>query len=402
MHHGAGHRARSGRTPLELADVFRAHGDQLGLLSGRQKKAVTAITRCRTAAMGGHVEQCDRCEFRQISYNSCRDRHCPKCQSLAAARWVEARRADLLPVEYFHVVFTVPQQLHPIFRTNPKIAYQLLFSAVAETLQQVALNPAHLGARIGLTAVLHTWTQKLLFHPHIHCVIPGGGLSPERDRWIPTQSGFFLPVRVLSKVFRGKLLSKFELAADKNRIESRDQEISEILRAAARRQWVVYSKPPFGGPEQVLRYLARYTHRIAISNHRILSMQDGQVTFRWRDRADADTEKLCTIDAAAFLRRFLLHVLPAGLVRIRHYGILANPVRRRTIEQCRKLMRAEEPAVAAESESWQELLLRLTGFDVTVCPRCRKGHMIFQEKISSAWIGALGKPWSIPGRATSP
>jgi hypothetical protein len=377
----AGCPSRAASSRLELADIFRAHGDRLGPLSSVQAQAVRAITSCRTAALGGHVQECDRCGHREISYNSCRNRHCPKCQGLEKARWVEARRADVLPVQYHHVVFTVPQQLHPIFLANPKVAIDLLFRAVSDTLLEVAANPKRLGARIGFTAVLHTWTQTLLYHPHVHVIVSGGGLSPGGDRWISAKAGFFLPVRVLSKVFRGKLLSMLEAASGAVRLRQAPEEIAAIVGSSARKNWVVYSKPPVAGADQVLDYLGRYTHRIAISNERLVSLDDGRVTFRWKDRAHGNQEKLMTLEAEEFLRRFLLHVLPKRLVRIRHYGFLANAVRQKQIAKCRALLGTsadklgDDAACTDRSESWQELLLRLTGRDVTRCPKCREGRL---------------------------
>jgi hypothetical protein len=371
-------------TSLELADLFRRYADRLGPLVGRQAHVIRAITSCRTAALGGHVRQCERCLHQEIAYNSCRDRHCPKCGALAQARWIEARQADLLPVQYFHIVFTIPDVLHALFLAHPKTTIDLLFAAVSETLQEVALNPKRLGAKIGLIAVLHTWTQTLLYHPHIHCIVPGGGLDPSGDRWIQARPDFFLPVRVLSRVFRGKLLSKLQA-----KLAGGNPKVSSVLQQAAMPDWVVYCKPPFAGPEQVLRYLGRYTHRIAISNQRLVSLQNDQVTFRWKDRADGDQSKLMTLDAVQFLKRFLLHVLPRHLVRIRHYGLLGNPVRRERIARCRELLGrpAEVPSAAIllrepnKEETWLELLFRLTGKDLSVCPRCREGKMYIAERI---------------------
>ena len=399
----AGCLSRAARPQVELADIFRAHLQEVGPLNPTQGKAARAITRCRTAALGGHVQKCDRCGHRETSYNSCRNRHCPKCGSLEKARWVEARRADVLPVQYHHVVFTVPSELHPIFLANPKIAFGLLFRAVSQTLLEVAANPRRLGAKIGFTAVLHTWTQALLYHPHIHCIVPGGGLAPDGDRWISAKPGFFLPVRALSKVFRGKLLSMFEAASSAKELRQGPNPVVTILKAAACRNWVVYSKPPVAGPDQVLDYLGRYTHRIAISNDRIVSLQGGRVTFRWKDRAKANQKKLMTLAAGEFLRRFLLHVLPSRLVRIRHYGLLANGVRRRRIAQCRALIPDSRkpltnrlPPAPAE-ETWQEFLLRLTGRDVTRCPKCSQGHLVPVEILEP-----ICHNWWIPGRGTSP
>ena len=364
----------------ELADIFRTHGTQLDGLSAQQRRVVAAILSCRTAALGGHVRECDRgCGYQEISYNSCRDRHCPKCQGLERVRWQEARANDLLPVPYFHVVFTIPSCLHEIFLANSRVAYNLLFTTAAETMKEVAANPKNLGAEIGMTAVLHTWTQCLLYHPHLHLIVPGGGLDPSRCRWIPTQENFFLSVHILSTVFRGKLLAALEKAVASGTIKARlgsGVRVTSLLRRAARPSWVVYAKPPFAGPEQVLTYLGRYTHRIAISNERIVSMEGDQVTFHYRDRANGNCRKAMTLPAVAFLRRFLLHVLPPRFVRIRHYGFLANSVRQQRIALCRRLLGVcAEPEPPAPSESWEEILLRLTGEDVTCCPRCQTGHL---------------------------
>jgi hypothetical protein len=367
----------------ELADIFRAHGRQLEHLSPQQRRVVAAIMSCRTAALGGHVRECDRgCGYREISYNSCRDRHCPKCQGLARVRWQEARAADLLPVPYFHLVFTVPDRLHDVFLTHPPVAYGLLFDAVDTTLREVAGNPNNLGARIGMTAVLHTWTQTLLYHPHLHCIVPGGGLDTSGQRWIPSRANFFLAVRILSTVFRARLLAALQHAVASGNIAAdiRGIPVAKRLRHAARHKWVVYCKRPFAGPKQVVAYLGRYTHRIAISNNRIVAMSDDQVTFLYKDRADGDRRKPMTLPAEAFLRRFLLHVLPPGFVRIRHYGLLANPVRRERIARCRQLLNvAPEPTLPRES--WDQLLLRLTGVDVTRCPQCRAGRLCITRDI---------------------
>ncbi|MGH7410400.1 MAG: IS91 family transposase [Candidatus Methylomirabilis sp.] len=365
---------------LELADVFRGHGDRLEGLTSQQKRAVRSITSCRTAALGGHVQTCDTCGHSEMRYNSCRDRHCPKCGGLDKARWVEARQEDVLPVEYHHVVFTIPQELHALFLANPRVAYGLLFGAAAETLLQVAANPKNLGARIGFTAVLHTWTQTLLYHPHVHCIVPGGGPSPAGDRWVSAKSGFFLPVKILSLVFRGKLLSMLQKAHTDGAVRGPEgHDVAALLVAAACKSWVVYSKPPVAGAHQVIDYLSRYTHRIAISNDRLVAMTDDRVTFRWKDRAHGNQEKVMTLGAPEFMKRFLLHVLPRGMVRIRHYGFLCNAVRRREIQRCRALLadphREAQLSPEGRSETWQHLLLRLTGRDVTRCPRCRTGRM---------------------------
>lgn len=375
----------AGRTP-ELADIFNQFAGELPPLLPVQSKAVRDIVKCRTPAMGGHMHQCDHCGHQVNLYNSCRNRHCPKCQSLNQARWLDAREKDLLPVEYFHVVFTIPNTLHSIFRSNTRVCLNLLFASVSETLQEVALNPERLGAKIGFIAVLHTWTQTLLYHPHLHCIVPGGGLSPDGTNWLACDAGFFLPVPVLSAVFRGKLLSKFEAAIDDGKIPQSGTDAKALLRKAARPSWVVYCKPPFAGPKQVLRYLGRYTHRIAISNHRIVSMRDKTVTFRYRDRADGNKQKLMTMDAVSFLKRFLAHIMPSGFMRIRHFGFLANAVRKKALALCRAHLKdnaLNRDDDIGDDDSWQKLFERLTGIDVTVCPVCSSGRLICRETIPS-------------------
>lgn len=390
--------ARAGH--WELADIVRAHADDLDGLSPGQRRVLHAIAQCRTATRGGPRRQCEACGHEDISYNSCRNRHCPKCQGLDAARWVEAQQRDLLPVQYFHIVFTVPTELHALFLTAPSVAYKLLFTAAATTLEDVARR--RLGATIGFTAVLHTWTQQLLYHPHIHCIVPGGGLDLEATRWVSARRDFFLPVRVLSQVFRGTLLSLFAQALDHGTFRGgRDEAPRQQLKQAARKQWVVYSKPPFAGAEQVLAYLGRYAYRIALSNDRLVDVQDGQVTFRWKDRAHGNAPRLATLDARTFLRRFLLHVVPRRFVRIRHYGFLANAVRLQTLPRVRQWLAPTALASASqaprEPERWDALLLRLTGNDVTRCPRCGVGHLVVIEELPS--LVASGHP---PRRVRSP
>ncbi len=368
----------------ELADVFRSHAERLGRLSATKRKVVAAITSCRTAALGGHVRECEAgCGYAEISYNSCRDRHCPKCQGLERVRWQEARAEDLLPVPYFHLVFTIPDTLHGIFLEHKRVAYGLLLGAVAQTVKETAANPANLGVQIGLTAVLHTWTQTLLYHPHVHCIVPGGGLDPSGQRWVGARDNFFLAVRILSILFRAKLLAALEaaVAAEKIKPSLRDgTEVAKLLRRAARKKWVVYCKRPFAGPQQVLAYLGRYTHRIAISNERILAMDGDDVTFSYKDRANGDRRKVMTLPAETFLRRFLLHVLPKGFVRIRHYGLLANSIRRERVAQCRELLGIDPQDIpTASDESWQEILLRLTGKDVMTCPQCGERLCVTQR-----------------------
>jgi len=373
----AAQRRRGGRPDLELADVFRQCGESLSRLDGRQARVVRAILSCRTAALGGHIHQCDQCEYREIAYNSCRDRHCPKCQGSNQLRWVEAQQRHLLPIEYHHVVFTVPDTIHGLFRANPRLCYGLLFAAVAETLHDVARNPKNLGATIGFSCVLHTWTQTLLFHPHIHCIVTGGGLDPDGQRWIAARSGFLFPVRILARLFRAKLLHRLQSSLEDGKLTSAEVDPHARLREAARKDWVVYSKPPFAGPEQVLRYLGRYTHRVAISNNRLAALNHDRVTFRWRDSARGNRKRLMTLDVAEFLRRFLLHVLPTGLMRIRHYGLLANPTRHQHLERCRQLIGVtNEPASEPAQPPSHLRPEQLFADDLIRCPRCQTGHLV--------------------------
>jgi len=326
------------RPPLEVADLVRAAGTAFiernrQWLRWTHIKVLLAIARCRTAALGGHIDECTRCGYRAtISYNSCRNRHCPKCQTGARERWIQARRRELLPTHYVHVVFTLPPQLALLALQNKKVIYGLLLRASAETLLQVARNPRHLGAEIGFFSVLHTWNQKLQLHPHVHCVIPAGGLSLDRTCWIRSRPRFFLPIQVLRRVFRGKFVAGLKLAFQRGQLHfssnlgslAQPKIFASWLRPLFRKDWIVYSKPPFGSPEYVLHYLGRYTHRVAISNHRLVSFENGQLTFRWRDSAHNNEQKLMTLSLDEFLRRFLLHLLPKGFVRIRHFGFLAS------------------------------------------------------------------------------
>ena len=315
------------RPHLELADVFAALGSgfletDAQLLSCEQRRALQDIIQCRTAALGGHLEQCNQCGHQQIAYNSCRNRHCPKCQAAARREWMEERQAELLPVEYFHVVFTLPEQLSALALRNKRLIYNLLFRAASQTLLEIAADPKHLGAAIGFLAVLHTWGQALQPHPHLHCVIPGGGTSPDQSQWISCRKGFFLPVKVLSRLFRGKFVAHLRAANEQGNLAFHGQleylsasaQFARLLRELSKIEWVVYAKPPFGGPERVLKYLARYTHRVAISNQRLVALSDGQVTFRWKDYADGNAVKEMTLDVRGFTRRSLLHILPRGFV----------------------------------------------------------------------------------------
>ena len=324
----------------ELAQILAAHASELSDLSADQSRVVSALSACRTAALGGHLQKCDRCGREQPVYNSCRNRHCPKCQSLEQALWVEAQAEDLLPVPYFHLVFTLPHTLNPLFLRNPKLSYSLLFEASAATLIDVCRR--RLGATPGITAVLHTWTQILLYHPHIHCIASGGGLSADGN-WISSRPNFFLPVRVLAEVFRGKLLEVFELALAAGRLRISGSTGGALLRRAAAKDFVVYSKPPFAGPEHVLRYLGRYTHRIAIGNERLRAHRNGEVTFSYRDRKDGGRKKRKRLTGSEFTRRFLLHVVPRRFVRVRHYGLLANGVKKSRLALARHQLDAPAP-----------------------------------------------------------
>jgi len=374
------------RPALEVADIFRRHGEAYrhahGAGMGRvERRVMSAIATCRTAALGGHVEQCTGCRAIRVSYNSCRNRHCPKCQGLARAEWLEARQAELLPVPYFHVVFTVPAPIAEIAFQNKAMVYDMLFQATAETLRTIAADPEHLGAEIGMLAVLHTWGQNLQHHPHVHCVVPGGGPSPDGTRWVAARPCFFLPVRVLSALFRRLFLERLRAAfeADKLRFFGALLDLlqpavfARRLAAWRRIDWVVYAKRPFGGPAQVLAYLGRYTHRVAIANSRLIQLEEGRVSFRWRDYRQRGKTKVMTLATAEFIRRFLLHTLPDGFKRIRHYGFLANGHRAAKVALCRRLLAAPAPPTPQPID-YRERYRRLTGHSLDICPGCG-GHM---------------------------
>ena len=369
------------RPLLEVADVIKSHGEAFLQKYGRhvtatQKKALRDLARCRTSALGGHVRRCLDCGHGEIAYNSCRNRHCPKCQGLSRARWLAREARYLLAVEYFHVVFTLPRELGELARTNASALYNLLMSSAAETLREVSANPQRLGAQVGVLMVLHTWGQNLHHHPHVHCVVTGGGLScnakgvvDASPRWVSCRPGFFLPVRVLSRLFRGKLLAGLRKlhAQGQLHVPASLQEATAFaawLSPLYPKEWVVYAKPPFGGPEQVLKYLARYTHRVAISNHRLVKLADGQVTFRYRDYADSRKEKLLTLSAEEFLRRFVTHVLPKGFMKIRHYGLLASRQREERLRQSRRLLVAVTVLQTRATASPEEPA------PLASCPRC--------------------------------
>jgi len=375
-----------------VADVVRAHGEAFlkvrgASLSSAHRRVLRDIVSCGTAALGSHVERCDRCDHEDISYNSCRNRHCPKCQALDRAKWLAKREADLLPVRYFHVVFTVPPQIAAIALQNKKVVYDILLRASANTLLEIAADPEHLGAKIGFLSVLHTWGQKLMHHPHVHCIVPGGGLSPQGDRWIACRPNFFLPVRVLGRLFRGKFLAMIKCAFADGKLAfhgelaslADPEAFAADIKACYKHDWVVYSKKPFGGPRQVLKYLARYTHRVAISNHRLISLASGRVRFRWKDYRSGNKKRVMTLDAAEFLRRFLLHVLPSGFMRIRHYGLLANACRADTIPRCRNLLSAQR-----EDNSDADQASLPFEDDAHRCPKCNVGRMRRIEELPPA------------------
>jgi len=351
------------RPAVEVADIFGRFGASFleqYPTSAQQRRVIAAIRACRTAVLGGHLERCGHCGHERNAYNSCRDRHCTKCGSLPRDLWVEARKADLLPVPYFHVVFTLVESLRPVALQNPATVYNLLFQAAATTLQKVAADPKHLGARIGLFAVLHTWNQQLLYHPHIHCVVPGGGLSPDDDRWIPARNNFFLPVRVLSEVYRGVFMSALQQAYQKGQLSWHGElehlqdpaAFRRFIQPAWKNEWVVYAKPPFAGPEGVVEYLGRYTHRIAISNHRLVRQDEATVTFACKNRRQDNRRSLHTLAGHEFMRRFLLHVLPPRFVRLRHYGFLANARRGELLARCRQLLHVPAPVDAGVTNEW--------------------------------------------------
>src|SRR6266542_1553855 len=384
------------RPSWEVADIFRQHGPTFRAtqpLSPEQRRVMRAIEACRTSVLGGHLDQCDACGWQRVSYNSCRNRHCPKCQSLAKAQWLQARLADLLPVPYFHVVFTLPEQLAHLALQNKRVIYNLLFAAASQTLLKIAADPKHLGAQVGFLVVLHTWGQNLRHHPHLHCVVPGGGLSLDGQRWINCRQNFFLPVRVLSRLFRRLFREQLWRAYQQGQLSfhgtltylAEPGACKRLLGSLGRTEWVVYAKRPFGGPQQVLDYLGRYTHRVAISNHRLVSLDDTNVTFTWRDYRHGHRQSLLTLTAHEFIRRFLLHTLPRGFQRLRHFGLLSNRARRANLAHCRQLLgvandQAANPDTSGlrpSSGDGHALFQSLPPdqSELTRCPACHKGQM---------------------------
>ncbi len=380
------------RPPLEVADIIRAAGEDFirqhrSRLNGLHLKVLSAIERCRTAALGGHRDRCTRCGFTAaISYNSCRNRHCPKCQTGARDKWLAAREKELLPVSYVHVVFTVPRQLAELMFHNKRLLYGLLFRASADSLLEIAADPKHLGAQIGFLSVLHSWGQNLMHHPHLHCVIPAGGLSPDHKAWVRPRYRFFLPVKALSRVFRGKFVAGLKRAYRNNELclpgelkpLRQEKAFRSFVRSLHQQDWVVYAKPPFGGPRYVLNYLARYTHRVAISNHRLVAFAQGKVTFRWKDYARGSKRRLMTLTAEEFLRRFLQHVLPRGFIRIRFFGFLAARKRGALLPLCQQLLETNQATTAKPSASGPTCLPA-----TWTCPSCG-GAMVVVERLD-AW-----------------
>ena len=379
---------------LEVADIFRQAGpayreQHADALSRGQRCVMSAIERCRTAALGGHVEQCDDCGHQHIVFNSCRNRHCPKCQSLVRAQWLQDRQAELIPAEYFHVVFTLPEEIAAIAFQNKAVVYEILFHATAQILRTIAADPKHLGAQIGFIAILHTWGQNLLHHPHLHCVVPGGGLSADGEHWVACPRGFFLPVRVLSRLFRRLFLAQLQSAFDAGCLRffgaleplQEPGAFARYLAPVRRVEWVVYAKPPFGGPQHVLEYLGRYTHRVALSNNRLVDFVDGKVSFRWKDYRHESRNKVMCLEEQEFIRRFLLHVLPLGFQRIRHYGLLANRHRELKLARCRQLLGEPAPGVKRSDAplDYRDRYEQLTGKSLRLCPKCGHGHMVCIE-----------------------
>jgi predicted Zn-ribbon and HTH transcriptional regulator len=378
-------RAAAPNRRCELGDIFRNYGEpyrQNHALPLSHLRVMRAVERCRTAALGGHIERCDSCGFERPAYNSCRNRHCPKCQSLAKLKWLEKQKSEILPVGYFHLVFTLPHELNGLILTNKKILLSYLFKAVGETL--VEFGHTRLGGQIGFITVLHTWDQTLLDHFHLHCLVPSGALSFDQKRWRPAHKNFLFPIKALSIVFCGKFLDLLKSACARNKLLFVGQTASlldpaafqALFNALRKKPWIVYAKKPFGSPAHVLDYLGRYTHRVALSNDRILSVHNGEVTFSYRDRKNHDRKKTMTLDAHEFIRRFLLHVIPKGFVRVRHFGFWANRSKA-LLAKCRQLLDLHPALPELPAKSVHELMLQFTGIDISRCPLCQKGTLVF-------------------------
>ncbi len=377
------------KLPLELADVFRKYGENFRrkhYLSSEQSKSMRHIETCRTAELGGHIEVCNHCGFQKNAYNSCRDRHCPKCQTLVKEKWLSARKAELLPCPYFHNVFTLPHELNPIILANKRIMLSILFVAVKETLQAFAADPQwRLEGQLGFISVLHTWNQKLMDHFHLHCIIPAGALSFDKKQWVAIKNKYLFRVQSLAKEFRKRYLKKLETAYNQNKLKFYGRssgfrvkkEFLELIEIVKNKSWIAYSKQPFGGPEQVLEYLGRYTHRVAITNNRLTAMKDGNITFTYRDRSDENKTKELTLTAEELIRRYLLHILPSGFMKIRYYGFLASTNKKDSIPFIQQLLEPNFKNTEQQVETIQEIMLRLTGNDISRCPECGKGEMIY-------------------------
>jgi len=376
-----------------MADILRCYAEQYRnthAVSHKQSKVMHHIQACRSAELGGHVQQCNHCGFEQIAYNSCRDRHCPKCQSMAKEQWLNDRKAELVPCGYFHLVFTLPHELNPIVLCNKRITLQLLFAAVNETLSAFARDPQwRLGGQLGFIAVLHTWSQTLIDHFHLHCLIPAGALSPAKDKWIPARESFLFRIQSLANKFRKSYLNKLQQAYRKQQLIlpgktaqfASPHEFAQLLQSLSKTSWIAYAKRPFAGPEQVLEYLGRYTHRVAISNNRIISIENGNIVFTYRDRQRNNQLRTMTLSADEFIRRFLLHVLPAGFMKIRYFGFLSHRNKKKAVALIRTLIDANCPLPGKIKENIRELMLRLTGTDITCCPKCLKGKMYTIKKL---------------------
>ncbi len=378
---------------LELADVFRKYGEDFrrkNYLSSEQSKSMRHIETCRTAELGGHIEVCNNCGFQKNAYNSCRDRHCPKCQTLVKEKWLSARKAELLPCPYFHNVFTLPHELNPLILTNKRIMLSILFVAVKETLQAFAADPQwRLEGQLGFISVLHTWNQKLMDHFHLHCIIPAGALSFDKKQWIAVKNKYLFRVQSLAKEFQKRYLRKLENVYKQNKLDfygraadfEKQKKFLQLIKIVKDKPWIAYSKQPFGGPEQVLEYLGRYTHRVAITNNRLTELKDDNVTFTYRDRSDENKSKSITVSARELIRRYLLHILPTGFMKIRYYGFLASANKKGSIPLIQRLIDPHFKNTEKQEETIQEVMLRLTGNDISRCPECGKGEMIYTDDL---------------------